>query len=122
MNSVCITGVAQQTHSFKRQLPTAGLPQEDEIMLGEVTDLLQRLQPFLAQMLPRGAPLQPEAERSVRAVTQHREAAAAVLWAMCCVEQCSRPNPAGRGVVLADGIDALPQVCSWVATLQIKVL
>lgn len=97
----------------------AGLPQEDDIMLGEVTDLTNRLQPILTLISAQSALAQSDAWcDSGAAEKHHRRVAAAGLWAMCCLEQCSRPDPAGTGFVLADGISAMPQVCTLSMLLQ----
>ena len=83
--------------------------------MNEVQELAARLEPFVGS--PVLGPLLvtpgfPEPDWGNPAFEQSRIGTAAVLWAMSCIEQCSRPSPCGTGFIMANAISALPQVCT----------
>ena len=90
----------------------AGLPVEQEVV-AEAEEVLQKLQSLLPQ-LQRAAGLQGHSwqgqGQGQGQGPQLFKAHAALLWAMCCMERCSRCDPDGTGTLLAPAIAALPQV------------
>ena len=83
----------------------AGLPQQND-MLAEVTDLVQQAMPHLGAILPEG----PDPDWNDPACEQYHQVAVAVVWALGCVERCSRVDRSGRGLFICHGISAMPQV------------
>lgn len=75
-------------------------------MDAEIMDLMQELMPFL------GSTPSPDPDWSDPACEQYHQVAVAVLWALGCVECCSRIDPSGQGILICHGISALPQVCT----------
>lgn len=81
----------------------------------EVQELAARLEPFVGSPVLGPLLVTPgfsEPDWGNPAIEQSRMGTAAVLWAMSCIEQCSKPDPCGTGFILADTISALPQVCT----------
>lgn len=74
--------------------------------MAEAEELLQKLQgllPHLQDMME----LQGQSCREGAGLFQ---AHIALLWAMTCMDRCSRSNPSGQGRLLAPAVSALPQV------------
>lgn len=73
--------------------------------MAEAEEALQKLQRLLPQlqaaMGQQGASWQGP---------QLFQAHAALLWAVTCMERCTRADPSGQGLLLAPAMAALPQV------------
>ena len=83
----------------------AGLPVELEV-IAEADEALQKLQ----QLLPQLQKLMGLQGQHCKAGAGLFQAHVALLWAMTCMERCSRSNPSGEGLLLAPAISALPRV------------
>lgn len=72
----------------------------------EAQQLLQQLQHLLPQLQSKLA-VPSSAWQGEALLKAH----VALLWAMCCMDQCSRASPEAKGGLLAPLIGTLPQVC-----------
>lgn len=74
--------------------------------MAEAEEALQKLQ----RLLPHLQELMGLQGQSCREGAGLFQAHVALLWAMTCMERCSRSDPSGQGRLLAPAVSALPQV------------
>ena len=74
--------------------------------MAEAEEALQKLQRLLPQLQELMGLQMPSCQAGEGRFRAH----VALLWAMTCMERCSRSDPSGQGLLLAPAVSALPQV------------